>query len=452
MDKSNTKKMEPTDDSTIAMAESQNTECKYCKPKQEDQAAHSLTNCPYCKQIESEDPADTACKYCAAMGSSEAGNECPYCAQMPEVNLPTTTDSQNYEGQALDAPAMPKPDPSQEPPIGQAAPTDIPVTNNNQALEQQGVPNEIIGEKIPQESVQLDQSKAAMQQIAQEIEQNDQTGQVQSEVSQNQALVNTTDATDAAVGTQMEGNVSRPAGFDANVPGDMGLAEDAPVQGPDLTEVLQGGLDNQAQNINRERVVQMVSQALEGFKASKQIIEKAQQQAPQLYQSSIMMLKAMIEMAKMLGLDKEGAPTPEGNPLEGQPQSEWQDPFPQHPDQGGATLAPGHAAPEGQVAADGVANPEEWSNPFPTHPDQGGAMAPGHAPGSAGGTAIGQGVGKLPTSATTQHVARTPFSEGAVNDKGQKKVTDPQTGEVRWIDMKQGRVQGPTGIPVKPQG
>jgi hypothetical protein len=56
----------------------------------------------------------------------------------------------------------------------------------------------------------------------------------------------------------------------------------------------------------------------------------------------------------------------------------------------------------------------------------------------------------LPTSQTTEHVARTPQAPGAVNAKGQKKVIDPVTGRVRWIDMKEGKVQSETGVPVKP--
>jgi len=40
--------------------------------------------------------------------------------------------------------------------------------------------------------------------------------------------------------------------------------------------------------------------------------------------------------------------------------------------------------------------------------------------------------------------------EGAVNDKGQKKVIDPITKKTRWITMRDGKVQSPTGVPVKP--
>ena len=63
---------------------------------------------------------------------------------------------------------------------------------------------------------------------------------------------------------------------------------------------------------------------------------------------------------------------------------------------------------------------------------------------------VGQPVGKLPTKATTEHVARTPQLPNAMNDKGQKKVVDPVSGKIRWIDMKEGKVQSPTGVPVKP--
>lgn len=44
------------------------------------------------------------------------------------------------------------------------------------------------------------------------------------------------------------------------------------------------------------------------------------------------------------------------------------------------------------------------------------------------------------------------MAPGAVNAKGQKKVTDPKTGKTRWIDMKGGMVQSGTGVPVKSPG
>lgn len=452
MDKPNVKKMEPQMGApgNLAMAEQPAqaaAECKYCKPA-EGAAAHDKATCPYCQKIEQADHAD--CPYCAALtqaGEEGSAGQCQYCVEMtdgPGTVNPTTTDSQNFIGQDLNPPEIAKPQVGDQGPIPQGIATDDGPTVNNSMLDPQSPSVAALDPNAagPKEMVQLDQSKEAMMAIAQQIEGDGGATPMQQQAQINAAApaMEQIDSTQQAIGTEMEGNVSRPGSYDDNVPGDMGLSDDhTSMGGPDLSQVLQGGLDSQADNIQRERVVQMVAQALEGFKASKQIIERSQQQAPQLYQSSIMMLKAMIEMAKMLGLDSEGAPAPEGNPLEAQPHDEWQNPFPQHPDQGGTALVPGHAAPEGATPATApAANGTDWNNPFPVHADNGGEGK------------IGQGVGKLPTSATTQHVVRTPLAEGGINDKGQKKVTDPATGEVRWIDMKQGRVQGPNGIPVKP--
>lgn len=103
----------------------------------------------------------------------------------------------------------------------------------------------------------------------------------------------------------MIANTSHPQGYDDNVPGDMGLAEGDPSGQPDLSQVLQGGLDNQADSIQLEKVSQMVAQALDKIKGQKQIIEKAKEQAPDLYMGVILMMKSMIEMAKMLGFGQE---------------------------------------------------------------------------------------------------------------------------------------------------
>lgn len=390
--------------------------CKYCAASETPGA-----DCQYCNRPEVSAEA-VECKYCAgAEQTGPAGVPCEYCAAAPVAQNPTT-DSQNYEGQDLDSPAMPKPQPGDGPPILAAPATDVP-SNNNLNLDGQG--EVTVTSDQPKEGVQLDQSKEALQAIAQEIE----------GAASPQAAAQNVDSAELAVGTEMDGNVSRPGGYGANTPGDMGLNEANEVEAePDMASVLSEGLDAHADNIQRERVIQMVSSALEGFKASKQIIERAQEQAPQLYQSSIMMLKAMIEMAKMLGLDSEGAPAPEGNPLDApaQPENPWHEPFPAHPENGGqAPQATPVAAPAGQE--------NSWSNPFPVHPENGG-----------GEGRIGQGVGKLPTSATTQHVPKVPIQPGSVNANGQMRYVDPKTEKESFIDMKEGRVLSPTGKPVKP--
>lgn len=70
-----------------------------------------------------------------------------------------------------------------------------------------------------------------------------------------------------------------------------------------------------------------------------------------------------------------------------------------------------------------------------------------HSPKPVGGI-IGQSVGKLSSKHTTEHVARTTMPPGSINAKGQQKIVDNQ-GKVRFIDRKQGMVQGPSGAPIK---
>ena len=59
---------------------------------------------------------------------------------------------------------------------------------------------------------------------------------------------------------------------------------------------------------------------------------------------------------------------------------------------------------------------------------------------------------KLPTKATTTHVAKTPIPPGGLSSKGQMKWVNPKDPEdVRFISMLEGRVMDPeSGAPVKP--
>lgn len=443
MDKMKKDASAAADAGSAMIAQSEDTSCQYCAALAEVNDPEE-GSCQYCERAEPAaiGPNADNCQYCAAAEHQEA--ECKYCGRAHPVNNPTTTNSEDFAGQDLDAPAIPKPIPGEDP-QGQVTPMDD-TTNNNLALEGagQGESNVQVSAGVapasagPAESVQVDQSKEAMQAIAQQIEQTPAGGGIGAGPGPQGAQV-ALQTDDAALvpGTDVVDGVSRPASYSGqNSPTDLALGNEAEdMAAPDLGSVLSEGLDAHADNIQREKVVQMVSEALSGFKACKAIIERSQTQAPQLYSSSIMMLKAMIEMAKMLGLSEDGA-TPDQNPLEGNPQSEWQDPFPLHPDQGGAP-APGHAPSEASATKQGDENTgNEWANPFPTHPENGGT--------------VGQPVGKLPTGQTTPHVARTPLAPGAVNAQGQKKYVDPKTGKESFINMKEGRVLNHEGKPVKP--
>lgn len=69
-------------------------------------------------------------------------------------------------------------------------------------------------------------------------------------------------------------------------------------------------------------------------------------------------------------------------------------------------------------------------------------------PGASAEGTIGQGIGRLPSKNSTPHIAKEPLPEGAVNAKGQKKITDA-AGKVRFVNMREPRVMGPGGVPVK---
>lgn len=62
------------------------------------------------------------------------------------------------------------------------------------------------------------------------------------------------------------------------------------------------------------------------------------------------------------------------------------------------------------------------------------------------GTPVGS-VKKLPQKATP-HIVRETMPINSINAKGQKKVMLPN-GRISFIDMKQPRVKGPAGTPVK---
>lgn len=67
----------------------------------------------------------------------------------------------------------------------------------------------------------------------------------------------------------------------------------------------------------REKVIDMIGQALEAFKGQKKILDKAKEQAPELHDACISMLRAMIELCSLAGID-QSQPEQEVNEIEGQ--------------------------------------------------------------------------------------------------------------------------------------
>lgn len=428
--------------------------CKWCHDASPQEGEE---NCPYCKDMQN-DPAEGAqlpevgeedCAYCNEMDENGQDN-CPYCAENDDVGstllapkIGTSPDSQNeaapagspeeqelYGEMGMNPPEIGKPaPPDQRPPIGQNAPMDV-VPEDPEMQGSRFVDGDHGSSAAPAIDPEDNSSMEAMQAIATAIE---------TDADPSTKEVNAIDDSEMPVSTEAEGNISRPSGFGQNTPQDMGQEGPNPPVGdsddeedPDFYSVLEDGLDDHADGIARERTIQVVSQALTQFKACKQTLENVKMQAPDLYAASISMLKAMIEMASLLGLGPSN--------VAGQPQQE---------------LGSVQSAITPEVAQPAQAE-NEWNDPFPTHPDQGGEAKPGHSPSKNNpkgaekeGGAIGQSIGKLSSKHTTEHVARVPTPPGAINEKGQQKVIDPKTGETRWIDRKQGMVQSATGVPVK---
>lgn len=331
-------------------------DCPFC---QENEAAEHNPdepnhdpNCPFCQENAAQaehnpdEPGhDPDCPFCqenvqeGAVGGDDQG--IVPTAGPDSVSLPTTTTSENFAGQDLQSPDSPKPDAISDNPDGLGSTSVDEPTVENMKIDGNLSPNPKATDALPPE-----QQDAAAGESTQDILQ-------QIDAIPGAQAPQTGDP-------ELEDGVSRPPGFPEDVPGDLGLTEDIEEeQAPDITGVLQEGLDSHADNIQRERVVQMVGEALAGFKECKNIIERAQQQAPQLYAASLSMLKAMIEMAKMLGLDQDQEQSME-NPLESDDQGLSQEVAP-----GPGLAAPQSAPQSAPQAKDASQRPEPPADPKP---------------------------------------------------------------------------------------
>lgn len=364
-------------------------DCQYCAVMSHDPDMEGHTDdCAYCQEMAMHDPmmdghADD-CPYCARSHDPNMEGhpeDCQYCARADQWNggngqeiepsspssqvLPTTQDSQDYDGQDLPRPDLDKPSAISAVPSGLGFNTDS-QTNENIKLE------DTQGKQDPNMDAQMAQAsnpegQETVNDIIGEID------AVPTDEVPGRPKINQTDDANMAIGTNMEGNVSREDSYSQDVPTDLGLGEEPDNDSPDISSVLKEGLDNHADSIKREKVMEMVGEALEGFKASKMIIERAKTEAPQFYQSSIAMLKAMIEMCKMLGLDQQQAMTPSGVL---NPQASADEPIVDSKDQVEDPEAsyeahmsqPGNTPMGGPESAEQDGHPN-YSNLFPPHPD-----------------------------------------------------------------------------------
>jgi hypothetical protein len=356
-------------------AEGHADDCPYCAVMNHDPNAEGHgDDCPYCQEMAMHDPMmdghEEDCPYCARAAHSIGGDDQTVSPSDPSTELlPTTQDSQNYSGQDFARPSMDKPAAISAQPSTLAAPTDS-KTNQNIILEnaQGGPAAQEYQDPLapPVGTTSTPENSDSIESITNEID----------AIGTNEVPLRgegQTDDADLPAGSNMDGNVSRPESYSQDVPTDSGLGEQPDNGNPDVTSVLQEGLDSHADAIKREKVVAMVGEALEGFKGCKTILERAKLEAPQLYQSSIAMLKAMIEMAKMLGLDQEQAVAPSGV-VEESPNIET-------PVEGVLAGQPAGGMPENvtndpQAQTEAAGGHPDYNNLFPAHPESGGGADP----------------------------------------------------------------------------
>lgn len=271
----------------------QHDDCPYCK--EED---HNTDDCPMCQELDAKENADgTAgmddCPACKEYDNSEHNkDDCPLCKEYDAAQQGKTGSGLGFddcpECQELYSQASEN-SPAQdagEPPAAQGMETKDELLN---AIDQApGGDGETPG------------------QIAQQI-----------------------DDTELPQGLASDGNASVPENFgDAqetaeDQPGQEGQIQDNGQ--PQLGQVLQDGLNDQGGDIQRQKVIDMVTTALTSFKNQKDVLEQAKSQFPDFYSANIQMLRCMIELCKMLGLqpkkDQASYPAPENAPQPSAPQA-----------------------------------------------------------------------------------------------------------------------------------
>ena len=358
----------------------------------QDSSGDDHSDCPYCAEADAQtELGEDDCPYCAEddQVESEAGlDDCPYCHEAHAEDQHQHGDDcvhcQEYNAKNVaDA-------------SGQNPQAAAPDADTAGASEQDaGVPAD--GKPVELESSEHQTPDAVLEEFNDahlNDGKEDPSQEGQSKVDQ------TGDVGIAEGNTNQEQNVSRPGDFNGKIPmgsedplNTSGSGTQPPAQAPQASapqspaqqpgqapgqppaqaptqqpgqpqqdpqsddpsygQVLQEGLDSNEDDSKREKVGDEVRQALQSYKAAKNSLEMIKDQDPQFYQANIMMLRAMISMAKHMGFggSMQAPGDDQGQPELGQEQQQMVDAQPQ---------------------PDAVPGQTDWNNPFPTHPENGG--------------------------------------------------------------------------------
>ena len=309
-------------------------------PKAEEGAEEP---CPYC--ADSEDGETDDCQYCQDLDAEEnadgtAGmHDCPACQEY---------DAENQEGGVDGCPYC------ESETVGEAEAGNADDPDNCPHCQ------EMYSDAVEEQPGQTGQEDPNLQghETAEEVldllDQEPGSGEAPSEEASQ------IDNTELPQGDQMKDGASVPENFgdaQANDISDSEAAFGQEGQGqddPDMTGVLQGGLEDHANEQQKQQVLDMVAQTLQGFKANKASLEATKEQNQPLYNSCIQMLKSMIELCKLLGLQPKMPASPEQPMAEGAPQEAPQPPQGAAPSEGAAqdpkTLAGQVVPPSSQLS------------------------------------------------------------------------------------------------------
>lgn len=304
--------------------------CPYCA----DDEDNRTDDCAYCQDLDAQENADgtagmhdcPACKEYDEVQQNAGGiDDCPYC--QTENITEAQADPEKPQDHICNCPYCQNNQKDQTnvavEDMGAERPDNCPQCQEmySQAIENepgqtgQGDPN-LQGHETAEEVLDLlDQEPGqGAQTPAQEAKKIDNTELPQGDQMKDGTSVKE-DFGDAQKNdiSDSEKDFGRPE-HDCNCPDCPGSQEDQPMQEdpasqdePDMTGVLKDGLDEHANDQKKQQVLEMVSQTLQGFKANKESLEATKDQNQALYNSCIQMLKSMIELCKLLGLQPKMA-------------------------------------------------------------------------------------------------------------------------------------------------
>jgi hypothetical protein len=283
-----------------------------------DSAATEDDVCPYCQ--DDEDNRTDDCSFCADLDAVEnadgtAGmDNCPACQDYDSEKQTTggiDTDNCPY----CDNESLEQANPEQDQAV--AADDANPSTNGpNDCPECQKMYGDAV-ENEPDQTGQEDPNLQGHETAEEVLDLLDQEPGSGAETPSEEAKQ--IDNTELPQGDAMEEGTSVPEDFGDAQKNDIsdseaafgqsgqesGQPEESGQDEPDMTGVLQSGLDDHANDQKKQQVLDMVAQTLQGFKANKQSLEATKEQNQPLYNSCIQMLKSMIELCKLLGLQPQ---------------------------------------------------------------------------------------------------------------------------------------------------